>query len=135
MLFKLQSIRFILVGTATALIYYALLYVLVESYSSAIIVASSIAYVVAILFNYIMHYQWTFNSDSPHKVAIVRFILMNTGGFFINLAIMSYGISLFSEYYLVVQAIAMAVIVVWNFIISSLWVYKHGTNKTLDLEE
>lgn len=124
MSFKIQSFKFSIVGTVTAGVYYVVLYAMVEYISFSIVVSSSIAYVSAIILNYMMHYQWTFSSDCPHNISILRFIIMNIIGFVINISIMAYGSSIIPEYYLLTQAFAMAVIVIWNFIISLLWVYK-----------
>lgn len=126
---KIQSIKFAIVGTLTAIIYYLFLFSLVEYFNVSIIIASSMAYVLAIIVNYLMHYQWTFNSDNPHKVAAFRFIMMNAGGFSINFLIMTYGLIIASEHYLLIQTFSLAVIVLWNFIISSLRVYKNRAAK------
>ena len=123
MSFKMQGFRFAGVGAVTAVIYYAVLYILVEYINISIVISSSLAYILAISFNYVMHYQWTFSSDIPHKVALLRFVIMNVGGFIINLLIMAYGSSRAPQYYLVIQALAICVIVIWNFTISSLWVF------------
>lgn len=127
---KQQSIKFAIVGIATAFFYYILLYSLVEHFSIPTTLSSSLAYILVIIFNYLMHYRWTFHSESHHKIAVFRFIIMNIGGFIINVLIMSYGAYIIAAHYLVIQTIAIATIVTWNYTISSLWVYrKKHTNK------
>lgn len=121
---KKHGVKFAVVGTITAIIYFLILYLLVELNEWPITLSSSIAYIGSLVFNYLSHYQWTFQSDNPHKIAMTRFLIMNTGGFFINMGIMYYGSMILPEYYLVIQLFAISIIVVWNFILSSFWVYK-----------
>ena len=131
MLLHKYGLKFAFVGAGTAFIYYALLYSLVSYSDLSILFSSALAYILVIILNYMMQYQWTFRSTTPHKVAIRRFIFMNIGGFIINLSIMVYGQATFSEHYLIVQTVAIIFIVVWNFVFSSLWVYKDNQFKGL----
>jgi len=120
----LRMLRFTAVGLATAALYYALLFVAVELLGVSAVVASAGVYVLVIAFNYAAHYRWTFALSSPHTAAIKRFLFMTGCGFFINLSIMYLCVSLLHWNYLFAQAVAMGVIIVWNFVLSSLWVFR-----------
>lgn len=119
-----RLLRFTAVGIATAGLYYGLLFVAVELLQLSAVGASAVVYVVVIAFNYTLHYSWTFALSSPHTAAIKRFLFMTACGFFINISIMYLGVVVLQWNYLVAQAIAMGVIIVWNFVLSSLWVFR-----------
>lgn len=124
MSFLQRIFRFAVVGFTTAALYYGLLYAGVEYLGLDAVLVSSVAYVVVISGNYLMHYSWTFAVASPHTTALKRYLIMTSCGFVINGLIMYVGVSSLQLNYLLVQAIAMGVIIVWNYCISSLWVFR-----------
>jgi len=71
-----------------------------------------------------MHYSWTFAVSSPHTTALKRYLVMTGCGFFINVSVMYIGVSVLHANYLLAQTVAMVVIIVWNFTLSSLWVFR-----------
>ena len=119
-----RMLRFAVVGLATAVLYYALLYATVELLSVPAVAASAGVYLLVIAINYRLHYSWTFALSSPHTAAIKRFLFMTGCGFFINVSIMYICVSLLQWNYLLAQAVAMGVIIMWNFVLSSLWVFR-----------
>lgn len=119
-----RSFRFAVVGVATAALYYGLLYAGVEYLKLNAVLTSSVAYVIVIVANYLLHYSWTFAVSSPHTTALKRYLIMTTCGFFINGSIMYIGVSMLQFNYLLIQAVAMGVIIVWNYCLSSLWVFR-----------
>ena len=124
MSFIVRSLRFGIVGISTALLYYALLFVAVELLRVGPVTGSSIVYVIVISANYLMHYSWTFAAASPHTTALKRYLFMVGCGFVLNLIFMYVGVTVLALNYLVVQAAAMGVVIVWNFVVSSLWVFR-----------
>jgi len=120
----LRSLRFGAVGAATAALYYGLLYAGVEYLVLNAVLVSALVYPVALVFNYLMHYRWTFAASSPHTTALKRYVFMTGCGFLINISTMYVGVSVFEANYLLVQAAAMGVIVAWNYAMSSLWVFR-----------
>jgi len=118
-----RMIRFALVGLLATGAYYAILCILVELLAVGVLVATSLAFIVVTVENYFLHYHWTFRSKSPHARAFPAFLSMNVVGFGMNWAIMFAGTQLLNLNYLLVQAMAIAAIVAWNFIASSLWIF------------
>lgn len=116
--------RFGIVGATTAALYYALLYAGVEFIGLDAVLSSSVAYVVVIVANYLMHYCWTFAVSSPHTTALKRYLVMTGCGFFLNGLIMYVGVSVLRLNYLLIQAVSMGVVILWNFCLSSLWVFR-----------
>ena len=121
-----QILRFIVVGSFTAVIYYGVLFVLVEFADAGVLFSSSAAYVSATMLNYKLHHAWTFEARVAHRVATVRYLVMCMIGFTINYLVMFFGVSDDQSNYLLVQTLAVACVVAWNFMLSSLWVYRHS---------
>ena len=118
------ALRFGVVGVLTALIHYGLLYGGVELAGLAPTLASSIGFMVAVIFNYFMHYNWTFGEPAPHGRTLWRYLVMISCGFAINAAVMFTGEHLGSLHYLLVQALALIAVVLWNFVVSNTWVFR-----------
>jgi putative flippase GtrA len=120
----LKGFRFAVVGVGTAALYYALLYASVEYLAMNATVASSLVYLLVLGFNYLMHRSWTFSQSSTHTHTLWRYLVMVFCGFCINAAIMYTGVSLTAMNYLLVQGVAMLTVIVWNFTLSTLWVFR-----------
>ena len=116
--------RFGVVGVITALVHYGLLFVLVEYLSLQTTIASSIGFLVAVAVNYLMHYSWTFAAPVPHGQAMWRYVVMISLGLLINGGVMQVGVLYLEFNYLLVQLMAFALVISWNFMISSLWVFR-----------
>ena len=116
--------RFGVVGVITALVHYGLLFVLVEYLSLQTTIASSIGFLVAVVVNYLMHYSWTFAAPVSHGQAVWRYVVMISLGFLINGGVMQVGVFYLEFNYLLVQLMAFALVISWNFMVSSLWVFR-----------
>ena len=120
----LRVLRFGVVGTLGTAVYYLVLWGLVELLHVAVLPASSSAFVLVCIENYVLHYVWTFASTRSHAAAFPRFSFMTLVGFFINWAIMFVGVSKLGFNYLVVQAAAIAAVIVWNYSLSTYWIFR-----------
>lgn len=116
--------RFVTVGLLGTGFYYAVLYSLVEWLGIPVLIATSIAFILVCLENYILHYVWTFNMTGGHAFPFPRFIFMNFIGFWLNWTIMFLGVETLSLNYLLVQAGAIITVVSWNFTLCSLWIFR-----------
>ncbi|MEP4149144.1 MAG: GtrA family protein [Halioglobus sp.] len=123
-------LRFFMVGGLTALIHYCFLFVGVSQFGLSSTVASSFGFLVAVIFNYLMHYGWTFAGGvdfqpPPHGHALFRYLIMILCGFIINAIIMFLSVQVLGWNYLLAQAIAYAAVLVWNFILANRWVFSN----------
>ena len=107
-------VRFALVGLSGAAVYYALLWSLVELGGQPALAASSLAFAVVVVENYLLHRRWTFASRAPHRQALPRFALMACGGGALNGAVMAVCLGL-GLHYLLAQALALLAVVSSNF--------------------
>ncbi|MCZ6830527.1 MAG: GtrA family protein [Gammaproteobacteria bacterium] len=121
---RARLIRFALVGITTAGIYYGLAWLLFANTGAGALVASSIACVTALVFNYRAHYHWTFAAVAPHGSVLARYLVMVSLGTVLNGAIMYWGVDVRSGNFFLVQSIAAVSIVAWNLCLSNWWVFK-----------
>lgn len=121
-----RLIRFGMVGALATVVYYGLLWAMVEIFSISILVASSAAFIFVTIENYILHYTWTFRSTNAHAEAFPRFLLMNIGGFGINWLVMYTGVVVADFNYLWVQALAITIVVAWNLALSHFWIFREA---------
>jgi len=106
-------VRFALVGLAGSGVYYALLWSLVELGGAPVLTASSFAFAVVVLENYLLHRRWTFASPVPHRQALPRFALVAGCGAALNAAVMHACLRL-GWHYLLAQTLALALVVSCN---------------------
>jgi putative flippase GtrA len=116
--------RYGLVGILGTLVYYTALWLLVEVFHVLVMVSTSIAFILVTIENYLLHYLWTFNSDASHQTAFPRFVLMNIIGFCLNWLIMYVGVHSLVLNYLWVQAVAIVVVVIWNYVLGAVWIFR-----------
>ncbi len=118
--------RFLIVGGATAVLYYCVLLIGIELMGWSAVVASSLAYVLSLAINYPLHYRWSFESEQRHRTAMFRYLLMNFTGFFLNWGVMHFAQKDDAVHYLFIQTLAITIIVIWNYIVSNRWIYSNG---------
>lgn len=119
-----RLIRFALVGGATASIYYGLAWLVFTATALGAMVSSSIACVVALLFNYHAHYHWTFAAEAPHGAVLARYLVMVSMGTALNGAIMYLGVDVRAGNFFLVQSLAAICMVLWNLCLSTWWVFR-----------
>ncbi len=133
-----QSQRFVRFGITGALgtgSYYLFLVVFVELLSLPVLTATSIAFGIVVLQNYVFHYTWTFESQRPHASAFVKFVITSLVGFGINWIVMFIGVREMTFNYLIVQGVAIALVVTWNFCVMSSWIFRSADVADIDVHE
>jgi putative flippase GtrA len=119
-----RLLRFAFVGGSTALLYLVFVFVLVDILGMHVTLASTLVCIAAAAYNYLMHYHWTFASDAPHGMVMVRYLLMIAGAVLINGLIVHFGTKFSDIHYLIVQLVASITLVCWSLSVSSLWVFR-----------
>ena len=116
--------RFASVGLLGTVVYYSVLWTMVEKLVAPVLVATSIAFLLVTIENYVLHYKWTFVSSNRHAIVFPRFVFMNIIGFWINWGIMASGLHYTPLSYLILQAFSIVAVVTWNFVLSSYWIFR-----------
>lgn len=110
-----RATRYIAVGVFGTALYYLALVFQVEVLRIGVMIATCIAFVLVVMANYMLHRMWTFRSRVAHSRALIPFFVMSVAGFGANSAVMATGLAI-GVHYLLVQAVAIAVVVAWNYI-------------------
>ena len=115
--------RFLLVGGFCTGLQYLLLVALVEGPGLSATMASTIGYAASSAVNYYLSYSFTFNSASRHRRSLPRFVLVGLVGLLLNGAVTFVGTSIFGVHYLLAQAAATVVTLLWNFLANLRWTF------------
>jgi putative flippase GtrA len=115
--------RFLLVGGFCTLLQFVLLTVLVERFGWSATPASTIGYLVSATVNYLLNYYFTFESTARHARSLPRFWLVTGCGLVLNGAVTYLATTVYGAHYLVAQAAATCVTLLWNFSANLRWTF------------
>ena len=118
-----QLFKFGIVGGIAFVIDYGLLYLLTEKIGIYYLVSSLISFSVSVIFNYIASVLWVFDVDKEKSKVrnFIYFIGLSIVGLGINELIMWGGVDKLHIYYMLVKLFATAVVMVFNFIKSKMF--------------
>ena len=118
-----QYVMFAGVGAIGTAGHYLVLVLLVELFAVAPVIASTAAFVVGAIINYILNYHYTFSSDKPHLQAMSKFFTIAFVGMIFNGLVMDYGTTELEINYLLAQILATILVLQWNFFANKLWTF------------
>ena len=132
-----EIIRFILTGGVCFLIEYAALIALKEWLHLPVIAATPIAFLISVVFNYLLCVKWVFSgAKEGSRKAQIGFLITSGIGFFLNWFLMWALTVLFGEdavllalfglelkVYMLNKIIATGLVMVWNYI-TKRWLLK-----------
>ncbi len=120
-----EVIKYMVVGGIGTLIDFGLLYVLVEFAGVWYLLAAILSFVAAVINNYILNKVWTFQDKSNQFAKqFVQFLIVSIVGLSLNTAIL-YGLVEFAGvWYLLAKALAIIVVLFWNFFTNKYWTFK-----------
>jgi putative flippase GtrA len=113
--------KYVIVGLSTAVIYGVSLWVC-TFFLDVVLYSVVVSYLLAIAFNYLMNYRWTFVSDVDHRLAVSKYLVMVSTGGVVNMVVVWLGLGL-GYNFLFVQLFAISVICFFNYVMSQRWVY------------
>jgi len=123
-----QFLLFAGVGALGTVAHYTTLVALVEWLRCAPVPASAIGALVGMVVNYLLNYRFTFRSAKPHREAATKFFLVGGAGLLWNLLLMWLLAERAGFHYLIAQAGATGLVLLWQFGLSRFWVFAqtHG---------
>ena len=113
--------RFVLVGAFCTGLQWLVLILLTEIVRIHPTTASTIGYALSALVNYWLNYSFTFSSSASHRRALPRFSLIMVIGLVLNAAVTFVGTTVCGVHYLIAQAAATGVTLLWNFWANHRW--------------
>jgi len=122
-----QFFLFSMVGVVGTSGHYATLILLVEAMHQNPVLASTLGFLVGAIINYILNYHYTFQSNKPHREALVKFLIVATIGACINTGLMYVLIESIRLQYIIAQLLATGAVLVWNFVANKYWTFQVAT--------
>lgn len=118
-----QFTKFVLSGGAGTAVQYLALIVLVKLFALPPGRASMAGAIAGAIVVYLLNRRFTFGSDRRHRETLPRFALMAIAGALMNGALVGY-LSAAGLNFLLAQMVATVVVLVFNFIVSKLWIFR-----------
>jgi len=118
-----QYVMFAGVGAIGTAGHYLVLVLLVELFAISPVTATTAAFIVGAIINYLLNYRYTFASDKPHLPAMSKFFSIAFIGMIFNGMIMDFGTRQLALNYLLAQIVATLVVLQWNFFANKLWTF------------
>lgn len=127
-----QFIRFCLVGTFNAILYYSIYLFLNRIFSLYYLLANFVGAFISITSSFILNKNWTFrNKDNRAAKQYIKFWIMALCGLGFNEIILFLLVKYFGIYDLLAMAFAIAIVLFWNFTVGKHWVFKNLYEETV----
>lgn len=131
-MFRLRIVRYGVAGGLSMLTHLVVLLLLVEGIGFGAVAATTLGFGASILISFLLQHHWVFRSQAARRFTAPRFVVVTLFGLLLNSSIMAVGYRLFAVHYLVVQAIAFAVVPVSNYLLNRAWtfgsLYEHAAH-------
>lgn len=115
-----------LVATAS---HYATMMALVWTMGGREVLASSLGFIVGAFVKYPLNYWLVFESRQRHRVAVPRFAIGLGLSFALNAVLLALLLRLLDVHYMVSQVLTTGVVILANYVIARLWVFRHRPGK------
>jgi putative flippase GtrA len=114
----IQAIRYAVVGGATVLLDYGVLFLLTEHLGLFYITSSIVAFVVALVFNYMLSLWWVFEEVqlAGNISLFLSYSAIGVVALFISVALMWLLTDFAGMYYMTSKAASLVVVFAWNFL-------------------
>ena len=121
-----QIFKFIIVGGVATIIDFASIFVFKEYLHIPVLIANTLAFCIATVYNYIASIRWVFTVDESKnkKKTFVTFVVFSAIGLVLNDLIMWLTMELFNMYYILAKIVATCFVMVFNFITRKLFLEK-----------
>jgi putative flippase GtrA len=122
-----QFLHFAAVGAIGTLIQYGVLWTGVEFLATSAVVASGVGYALGSVVNYLLNYFFTFERGKSHVETASKYYAVLGVGWCINTGLMGLLAHHWGLNYWFAQLLATGVGLMWNFIGSRWWAFKHAS--------
>ncbi len=117
--------KYAFVGINGTIIDVGLLALLVDYFHVRLGFATAIAFIVAVIHNFIFNKYWTFKDNSDQIFhQYIKFLLVSIAGFIMTMALMYLLSITFGVWYIFSKLLTSLVVLSWNFIANYHWTFK-----------
>lgn len=120
----LQFSRFAAVGATATALQFLVLTLGVEVFATDPVSASSAGYFAGAILGYVLNSWFTFRSRRSHAASIWRYVVTVATGSAINASLVHLGVNQLELPYLLAQAQASIIGMVWNFSLNRFWTFR-----------
>lgn len=126
-----QIFKFVIVGGVATIIDFASIFLFKEYLHIPVLIANTIAFCIATVYNYIASIRWVFTVDESKnkKKTFVTFVVFSAIGLVLNDLIMWLTMELFNMYYILGKIVATCFVMIFNFVTRKLFLEEKNDKK------
>jgi putative flippase GtrA len=117
-----QFMSFSFVGAIGTCAHFLVLAGMVQLLHFHPVTGSVAGFVTGAIINYLLNYYFTFKSSTKHLATSLKFFLIALSGLALNTLLMYWMTP--TIHYLLSQAIATSIVLIWNFICNRFWTFR-----------
>lgn len=127
-----QLIKYSIVGISGTLVDLITLFILFDVFKVNLYISVTIAFLLAVLNNYIFNKSWTFQiKTNKNKKFFIKFLSVSIIGLILSLFLMHVFTFILGFWYLLSKILTSSIVIAWNFLANKYWTFKI---KTINLE-
>ena len=123
----MKFFRFCIIGVANTCFNYLVFYLCLVKFGFHVLIAGAIGFSTAILPAYLLNRTWSFKSDAPFVLGLVKYCAINTFTLMVHLSMQWLVTSVFNVSPIWSQVYGIAVTTLINFILSRRFIF-HETS-------
>ncbi len=121
--FKL-FVRYCVVGVIGTLVDVGSLYIFIEYMKMPLLIATTLAFLLAVINNFVLNKIWTFgNSSKNYKKLFIKFLIVSVVGLILTDFLMYVQVEMFAIWYIYAKLITSGVVLTWNFLANKYWTF------------
>ena len=116
--------RYSVVGVVGTFIDLASLYFFVEYLYIAVIPASVLSFLLAVVNNFLLNKSWTFkNRSSNYRKLFIKFLIVSVIGLLLTVSSMYVLVHVIGIWYMIAKALTSLIVLTWNFLGNKFWTF------------
>jgi putative flippase GtrA len=123
-LYRNSVLRFLVVGGLSFALDLGLLVVLHEEFGLDLVVATPIAFVVSLVFNYFLQRIFTFQSTNHHGISAAKYVSLVLFNIIVSDVIVT-GFDAAGWSYIIGKGTATVLTTLWNYFLYREWIFKN----------
>ncbi len=117
-------LKYCVVGISGTLVDVGSLYIFIEYFELQLLVATTLAFLLAVANNFIFNKIWTFkNKSKNYRKLFIKFLLVSTVGLILTNASMYTLVEVVGIWYIYSKLITSGIVLTWNFLGNKYWTF------------
>ena len=125
-------LKYCVVGVSGTAVDVGALYIFIEYFNLPLLTATTLAFLLAVVNNFILNKIWTFeNKSKNYKKLFIKFLIVSLVGLILTNASMYTLVEIAGIWYIYSKLITSGIVLTWNFLGNKFWTFSI-TTKTLE---